>query len=96
MVDAEDNELLVFPYVLVASVLGYLVAYWFVVSSTWIDPNSKHWGAMTTMGRIIVVLGFALLGWMPFRDFGVGTHDTPALYANLRTMSCEASETKHG
>lgn len=64
-------KLLVFPYVLIASLFGYLVAYWFFAPGTWVESTAKRRKA-ATMGRVLAITAFLFVCWLPFRNFADG------------------------
>jgi len=64
------ERLLVTPYLLIASLYGYLVAYWYLVPGTWWpDPEARlaAW-AKKWLGIIMVIPGLALLCIAPARN----------------------------
>jgi tetratricopeptide (TPR) repeat protein len=64
------SRLLVTPYVLVAMVFGYLVAYWFLLPSGWgRDPEgllTQFWRKW--FGWIVILPLFGILVWAPIRN----------------------------
>ena len=66
------TKLLVFPYVLIASLFGYLVAYWTVVPERWVESTSQRRKAVAPLGIAIVILAFIFLALLPFRNFADG------------------------
>jgi len=65
------RRLLVTPYLLTASVFGYLAAYWFLFPSQWgredgfATPFLRQW-----LGVLLVLPLLGLLAWAPFRNAG--------------------------
>lgn len=58
------------PYVLNASVFGYLVAYWLLLPAIWWEGSelSGHRFIRRCAGPVIAVAAFSLLAWAPFRN----------------------------
>lgn len=66
------SRLLVTPYVLAASVFGYLIAYWLLLPGAWWADSErviKLW-IRKWLGPVIIVPGLGLLCIAPFRNLG--------------------------
>jgi len=66
------GKLLVAPYVLCASLYGYLIAYWYLLPGAWwpdTESRRKLW-LKKWLGLVVVVPGLGLLCIAPFRNVG--------------------------
>jgi len=65
------GRLLVTPYLLTASVFGYLIAYWYLLPGAWWEEaeeaTAKAWGKKW-LGLLVVIPGLALLCLAPGRN----------------------------
>ena len=65
-----SGRLLVTPYVLMACVFGYLVAYWYLLPASWWTESEGGWrqGIRNWLGVILLVPCFVLLCRVPFMN----------------------------
>ncbi len=86
------RRILVMPYVLLAALVGYLLAYWYLLPAPWLHARSRGIGRAVRhiAGPVMVAAGFVLLGVTVFRNLPLadGRASTMIRQVAAETVRC--------